>query len=140
MALFLCKTEHQVDAKNRIRIPAKAHSDLGKEFYFMAGANGCIAVYPKEALEERIASLKEIRSGDPKKLAAKRKVLSSIVAAVEDDQGRTLLPASLRQYAGIEKTVVSVGMIDHIEIWAKERYVEADAEMTIDEAMKLTDF
>jgi len=140
MAFLGGKTEHQVDAKNRIRIPAKLHSDLGKEFFFMAGANGCIAVYPKEALEERIEKLKEIHSGDPKRLAAKRKVLASISAAVEDDQGRTLLPASLRTFAGINKSVVTVGMIDHIEIWAKERYVEEDEAIDMNEALQLVDF
>ena len=33
-----------------------------------------------------------------------------------------MIPALLRAYAGIERHVVSVGLLTRIEIWAKERY------------------
>jgi MraZ protein len=33
-----------------------------------------------------------------------------------------LVPATLRAYAGIERFVVSVGLLTRIEIWAKEQY------------------
>jgi MraZ protein len=39
-----------------------------------------------------------------------------------DAQGRVVVPALLRAYAGIERQVVSVGLLTRIEIWAKERY------------------
>ena len=39
-----------------------------------------------------------------------------------DKQGRILLPANLREYAGIDKEVVSVGVFSRVEIWSKERY------------------
>ena len=46
-------------------------------------------------------------------------------AALElDKQGRILLPANLREYAGIDKEVVSVGVFSRVEIWSKERYLE----------------
>ena len=41
-----------------------------------------------------------------------------------DKQGRILLPANLREYAGIDKEVVSVGVFSRVEIWSKERYLE----------------
>ena len=41
-----------------------------------------------------------------------------------DKQGRILLPANLREFAGIEKDVVSVGVYSRVEIWSKERYEE----------------
>ena len=37
-----------------------------------------------------------------------------------DKQGRALIPARLREYAGLKKDLVFIGMINHIEIWAKE--------------------
>ena len=39
-----------------------------------------------------------------------------------DKQGRINLPANLREYAGIDKEVVSVGVFSRVEIWSKERY------------------
>ena len=41
-----------------------------------------------------------------------------------DKQGRINLPANLREYAGIDKEVVSVGVFSRVEIWSKERYQE----------------
>ena len=73
-------------------------------------------------MDERVEKLNEIHSGDPKLLAAKRKILSSIEQLQEDEQGRTLLPASFRQAAKIQKEVVTIGMGNYIEIWAKEVY------------------
>ena len=39
-----------------------------------------------------------------------------------DAQGRLVLPAALRAYAGIEKDVVSIGSLTRVELWAKDRY------------------
>lgn len=41
-----------------------------------------------------------------------------------DKQGRILLPATLREFAGLEKDVLLAGMLDHIEIWNEERWKE----------------
>ncbi len=39
-------------------------------------------------------------------------------------RARILLPANLREYAGIDKEVVSVGVYSRVEIWSKDRYLE----------------
>ena len=48
----------------------------------------------------------------------------AIDAVYLDKQGRILLPANLREYAGIDKEVVSVGVYSRVEIWSKDRYLE----------------
>ena len=40
-----------------------------------------------------------------------------------DAQGRLLVPAALRAYAGIERDVVSIGSLTRVELWSKERLV-----------------
>ena len=151
MEFFVGTFNHQIDGKNRIRIPAKFRAGLGKEYYFVASMEGCIRVYPEEVLSERVASLNGSRSGDPVKLLAKRKILSSIEKVSDDDQGRTLLSANLKKFAGIEKDVITVGMSDYIEIWSKERFEgdeiwskseqQSDGDtMTIDDAFVALDF
>ena len=41
-----------------------------------------------------------------------------------DRQVSVLLPAVLREFAGIEKEVVLAGVLNHIEIWSKDRWQE----------------
>ena len=65
MAAFTGTVYHAMDAKNRIRIPAKFRSGLGKEYCFIIGSLGCIAVYPLAVLDERVEKLNEIHSGVP---------------------------------------------------------------------------
>ena len=36
-----------------------------------------------------------------------------------DKQGRVTLPAKLREYADLEKKLVTVGTSDYIEVWSK---------------------
>ena len=42
-----------------------------------------------------------------------------------DKQGRILIPAVLREFAGLDKDVVLVGVASRIEIWSKEKWEDA---------------
>ena len=42
-----------------------------------------------------------------------------------DKQGRILIPAVLREYAGLKKDVVLAGVYNKVEIWDKERWDES---------------
>ena len=48
-----------------------------------------------------------------------QKFLQTVFPACEDGQGRVVLPEKLREYAGIDKDVVSIGMGDHVDIYSK---------------------
>ena len=41
-----------------------------------------------------------------------------------DKQGRGLIPLNLKEYAGIEKDIVSIGALTRVEIWSKEKWRE----------------
>jgi len=41
-----------------------------------------------------------------------------------DASGRVILPAPLLDHTGIQKEVVVVGVGDHLEVWARERWQE----------------
>ena len=45
-----------------------------------------------------------------------------------DNQGRIILPANLREYAGLKKDIVSIGVNNRIEIWNKEAWKEYNEE------------
>ena len=39
-----------------------------------------------------------------------------------DKQSRGLIPQNLKEYANIEKEIVSIGVLNRVEIWSKERW------------------
>jgi MraZ protein len=48
-----------------------------------------------------------------------RYIVGSVAECPLDKQGRILLPQHLRVEAGLDKEVVLVGMVKHVEIWDK---------------------
>lgn len=59
-----------------------------------------------------------------------------------DKQGRIMLPGNLREYAGLTKEAVVVGVSSRFEIWSKdvwERYMESAAQSFEAIAEKIVD-
>ena len=50
-----------------------------------------------------------------------------------DKQGRILLPASLREFAGLDKDVVLVGVGSRIEIWSREKWEDINSDTDMDD-------
>lgn len=117
--------EHQLDAKDRFRIPSKLKMGEGTSFVLLKGTNGSIFLYTKEYFETVfLPKLESIPTFDLEKQKALRVILSSTYMVDMDNQGRLLLPSALKNYAGIEKEILSVGMLNRIEIWNKDTFTK----------------
>ena len=61
--------------------------------------------------------------------ARKMRFLFANAAKCEPDkQGRFLIPAELRQYAGLQQEVTFIGQGGHAEIWDSEAYEKLESE------------
>ena len=126
--MLMGQYEHSIDPKNRINFPAKFREQLGENFILTVGLDECIAVYSAEEwdkLEQKINQLPMSRGR-----SVKRYFFSNAVTVEPDKQGRILLPAELRAYAGLEKDVTIIGNRNHAEIWATEAWNERRAAVT----------
>ena len=122
--MFMGEYNHTIDAKGRLIIPSKFRESLGDEFVVTKGMDGCLFVYDNEEwkkFEEKLLSLPMM---DKQVRQFTRYFLAGAASVEVDKQGRINLPANLREYAGIDKEVVSVGVFSRVEIWSKERYQE----------------
>lgn len=120
--MFMSEYSHSVDAKGRLIIPSKFREALGDEFVVSKGMDGCLFVYANEdwqAFEQKLTSLPLINK-EARQFA--RFFLAGAATVEVDKQGRILLPANLRAFAGLEKDVVLVGVGSRIEIWSKEKW------------------
>ncbi len=111
---------HQLDAKNRMRIPAKLREELNGNYTITVGSGSCLYVYSEQQMAEVRATLKNINPYREKQLKAARFVLYNSWDAEEDKQGRILIPENLRKYAKIEKNVIVFKGPNCIEIWSEE--------------------
>lgn len=120
--MFMSEYNHTVDAKGRLIMPAKFREALGEEFVVSKGMDGCLFVYANEdwkAFEQKLTALPVI-SKESRQFT--RFFLAGAAQVELDKQGRILLPAVLREFAGLEKEVVLVGVGTRIEIWSKDRW------------------
>jgi MraZ protein len=127
--LFTGSVEHSLDDKGRLVVPARFRERLGAGFFLtIIAADGCLALYPAATWAEFCAKLEAA----PVKDASYRSFVRFLFAHTDelscDTQGRLLISPALRAYAGIEKDVVSIGSLSHVEIWPADRYAQqADA-------------
>ena len=115
---------HQLDAKNRMRIPAKLREELGAGYTVTVGSGGCLYVYSKEQMQGVKDTLNKLNVYREKQLKAARFILYNSWEAEEDKQGRILLPENLRKYAKIQKNVIVFKGPACIEIWSEEVWNE----------------
>lgn len=131
--MFMSEYNHTIDTKGRLIVPSKFRDQLGDEFVVTKGMDGCLFVYANEdwiAFEQKLTSLPLINK-EARKFA--RFFLAGAAQVEVDKQGRILLPANLRDFAGLEKDVVLVGVGSHIEIWSRENWENMDADSNMDD-------
>ena len=122
--MFMGEYNHSIDQKGRLIVPSKFREQLGNEFVVTTGLDGCLFVYSNEEWQRIEEKFREIplTTKDARKFS--RFFFAGAATCEVDKQGRILLPSNLREYAAIEKEVVSVGVLSRVEIWSKDRWSE----------------
>ncbi len=134
--------QHTLDDKGRMIVPVKFREPLGSSFVMTRGLDKCLFVYPQsewEILEAKLKSLPMTRA-DARSFV--RFFFSGATECELDKQGRVLISASLREYAGLQREAVVIGVSNRIEIWSQETwasYSEQAAESFAEIAEKLVD-
>ena len=120
--MFTGEYRHSVDDKGRIAVPAKFRTQLESGAVVSRWLDACLAIHTRtgwEALAARVASLPIT---DPNSRLFTRYVFAGAVEAELDRQGRVVVPAYLREWAGLAADAVIVGSRDHAEIWEPSRW------------------
>jgi MraZ protein len=122
--MFSGESEHAVDEKGRIVIPPKFRDILGRSFILTQGFDGCLIAYPPDRFQQVAEELQKLSYSQARHRNIQRLMLYSAEPCEIDKQGRVLIPIGLRASAVIQREVVIVGLIDKLEIWAKQKWQE----------------
>jgi MraZ protein len=126
--MLIGEYQHNIDAKGRIIMPSRFREDLGDGFILTKGLDNCLFVYPKEegaVLVERIKALPLSKSRD-----LQRFLFAGAAEVEPDKQGRIVIPANLREYAGLDRDITVIGATPRAEIWDSLRWKERVAGLT----------
>ena len=120
--MFIGEYQHSLDNKNRIVVPSKLREELGEKFVITKGLDGCLYAYPIDEWQKFEEKLKNLPLTNRDARAFVRFFVAGATEVETDKQGRGLIPANLREYAGIEKEIVTIGALNKVEIWSKEKW------------------
>jgi MraZ protein len=128
-----------LDEKKRVAIPKRLRDGWGhgtpQGLYLAPGTDQSLALYTEDAfarLAERLTQTSPTRQD----VRAFTRLFYARAQRVElDTQGRVRIPPELVELARLEKEIVLLGVQDHVEIWAAERWASylADRQSHFDE-------
>ena len=122
--MFIGEYNHSIDAKGRLIVPSKFREALGDTFFVTKGLDGCLSVYPTEEWKIFESKLRSLPITNKKARKFTRFFLAGASECEIDKQGRILITAPLREYAGLVKDAVLVGVSSRIEIWSRDKWAE----------------
>ena len=138
--MFRGSSFHTIDSKGRLIIPARFRDTIragGGDGVMLSRMDTCLFAYTLAEwakIETKILNLAE-KSETMRRF--RRIFIGGASECPCDKQDRILIPPNLREYAGLNKDIVLVGVLDHFEIWARESW---DSEnMNMEEDMKRED-
>lgn len=114
----------KLDDKGRVILPAKFREELQGGLVITRGQENCLYVFSSA---EFAAVHDKIRQAPVTSIEARnylRVFLSGASDELPDKQGRVTIPAALRQYAGLDKDLVVIGVGARAEIWNAKSWNE----------------
>ena len=141
--MFMGKYQNSIDAKNRMIVPSKYREELGYKCVLTKGIDKCLYIYPMSEWERFMTKLSALPSSDMNARAFVRHFYANAVECEVDRQGRLTIPQELRDYAGIDKELVTIGILDKIEIWSRAEWENAEDGPQLapeDIAQKMTEY
>ena len=122
--MFYGEYKHSIDRKGRLILPAKIR-DVSKEygidrFFLTRGLDKCIFMFSADEWRTQEQRFKNMSFTKQETRNFNRIFFSGAVDVVPDKQGRFIIPQFLKDYAGIRRDTIVIGISNRIEIWDKE--------------------
>ena len=126
--MFYGEYLHTIDRKGRLILPSKfrdsAKSNFIDRFYITRGLDKCLFMFSEEEWHNQEQRFRSLPVTKQQARTFNRLYFSGAVEIIADKQGRILIPQFLKDFAGIKRDVMIIGVSNRIEIWAKEKWQE----------------
>lgn len=124
--MFYGEFEHAIDKKGRLIIPSKFREAL-KEYdieklYITRGLDKCLFVFTESEWKTQESKFKSIPFTKSEARKFNRIYFAGATQIEFDKQGRILIPKYLKDYAGIKRDVMIIGVSNRMEVWSREEW------------------
>ncbi len=116
---------HTIDDKNRVSMPAKFRSVLGKKLILAPGLDNCLFLFTDkewQKISERLAVSSSMLSTDTRSFT--RYMFGGASEVEVDSAGRILIPEFLRERASLKSKISMIGVQNRVEIWSEKNWSE----------------
>ncbi len=124
--MFYGEFEHSIDRKGRLILPAKfrevAKNQFVEKFFITRGLDKCLFMFAEEEWRSQENKFKTMSFTKQQSRIFNRLLFSGAVEIGSDKQGRILVPQYLKDFAGIKRDVMIIGVSNRIEVWAKDSW------------------
>ncbi len=118
----------RIDDKGRLKVPTifrgAIQDQQGPDVFVTSVTGESVRIYPLPVWLETERKLLAMPGNHPSRLKFLDRVNYYGQTAELDGQGRVVIPAHLRESAGIVGDVRVIGRLDHVEVWNEERFTQ----------------
>ena len=126
VSMFRGRSEHCLDGKGRLNIPARFRDVLLREYddrlLITPPWQKCLRIYPLQEWERKEQALLGLERQQPHVTKMVRYLIGGSVECQSDKNGRILLPLHLRNQLSLDKDIIMNGMLTFFEVWSKETW------------------
>ena len=120
--MLLGTYEPKLDDKGRVILPAKFRDELAGGIVLTRGQERCVYVFPRNTFQGLLESAQAAPLTSRAARDYSRLLLSGGSDETPDKQNRVTLPGQLREYAGLGRDLVVIGVGSRAEIWAADAW------------------
>lgn len=127
-----------MDPKGRMAIPTRVREELvescgGRLVITAHTSDRCLLVYPEPEWLRLLPQIEALPSFNKQAQRVKRITIGYATQLDIDANGRVLVPATLRDYARLEKKLMLVGQGKKLELWSEDAWLALLDESADDE-------
>ncbi len=128
--LFLGESEHSIDDKFRLAVPARFRTALHGGLVITRGLERCLVIWDVDSWQIQAQQILSLNPWQSDARTLQRHFFPFANTAQPDKLGRIVIPVSLREYAQLDTDVVVAGMGNRIEVWSRSEWqrVRVEAE------------
>ena len=126
--MFYGEYDHSIDRKGRLILPSRFR-EVAKEngiekFFLTRGLDKCIFMFSEDEWRSQEQKFKGLSFTKQETRSFNRVFFAGAVDVAPDRQGRFIIPQYLKDFAGIRKDAMVIGVANRIEIWNLDTWRE----------------